>query len=54
MSGKKNKTFALREEVHKNFKMECTYQGADMSETIESFMVSYTKLSRNSRITQDG
>lgn len=50
MSDLVNRTFSVNKDVHRDFKIECTHQGVDMSETIESFMISFTKVSREQRI----
>lgn len=53
MSELVNRTFSVDKQKHRDFKIECTHQGVDMSETIESFMVSFTKVSREQRINKD-
>lgn len=49
MAFKKNSTYSIDENVKKSFKMECAYHGIEQSETLESFMISFTKSSRKGR-----
>jgi hypothetical protein len=49
MGVKKNSTYSIDEDVKKSFKMECAYHDIEQSETLESFMVSFTKSSRDGR-----
>ena len=54
MEGKINRTYSLDNKVVQDFKIECIYQAVDMSETIQSFMSSFTNVSKQSRIKSDG
>ena len=49
MADKKNITLSVDRNKHTDFKVECTINGADMSETVEEFMDSYVKASRELR-----
>ena len=42
----------MDKQAHKDFKAECAHNGVDMSQTIESFMMSYVKVSREARMKQ--
>lgn len=52
MSELVNRTFSVDKQAHKDFKAECAHNGVDMSQTIESFMMSYVKVSREARMKQ--
>jgi hypothetical protein len=54
MEGKINRTYSIDVKVFKDFKIECIYQNVEMSETIENFMLSFSNVSKQSRIKSDG
>lgn len=57
MGHKVNQTLSIDSDVKKDFKVECTLNGVDMSETVEQLMVDYTELSRslrNERLERNG
>lgn len=49
MSNKKNVTFSVKSDIHKDFKIENAINDSDMSEAVENFMLSYVKASRQLR-----
>lgn len=49
MAGKKQSTFTIDTDVKKEFKVETTINGVDMSETLENFMKHYCEVSKKLR-----
>lgn len=49
MADKVNRTYSISKDVVRDFKIEATYRGVDMSETIENFMIYFTKSSIEQR-----
>ena len=54
MATKKKLTYSIDDEVAKDFKIECIHQGVEMSSAIESYMISFTNASKQSRIKENG
>ena len=46
---KKNVTFSVNSEIHKDFKVENAINDSDMSIAVENFMLSYIRASRQLR-----
>ncbi len=53
MGVKKPSTFTIDESVKQSFKVECTLNDAEMSETVEFMMKEYIKASKELRAQQN-